>query len=71
MKIDTRQEDMVFRAKLLRDIPYFHKIYAKYKTPISLEIATNLGKMVEGLNRRIQAQNLVSTPHNSLSPPTP
>lgn len=33
----------VFHAQLMRDIPYFHKLYAKYHNPVSLEIARDLG----------------------------
>jgi len=32
-----------FRAQILKDIPYFHKLYAKYHDPNALETARNLG----------------------------
>ena len=32
-----------FKAQLLKDIPYFHKLYAKYHDPKALETARNLG----------------------------
>lgn len=35
--------DKDFRMQLLRDIPYFHQLYKKYKDPEWLEIAKNLG----------------------------
>lgn len=46
------QDDKHFRGILLRDIPYFHTLYAKYHDPKWLEIAKNLGVYLTKLNKR-------------------
>ncbi len=50
----TKEEDKEFRAVLLRDVPYFHKLYSKYKDPQYLEIVRNLGITLKKLNHRIE-----------------
>lgn len=46
-------EDERFKAQLLRDIPYFHQLYAKYKDEKYLETAKNLGIAAMGIKRRL------------------
>lgn len=40
---EEKQYDRQFYATLLKDIPYFHRLYAKYHDPLALETAKNLG----------------------------
>lgn len=49
----TKEEDQKFMATLLKDIPYFHKLYAKYKDPISLEIVKDLDIASVNLKNKI------------------
>lgn len=53
-KIDTTLEDTEFRMILLKDIPYFHELYAKYHDEEWLRIAKNLGIAAADLKRRLQ-----------------
>lgn len=48
----SKKEDDIFRGVLLRDIPYFHKLFAKYKDPLALETAKNLGQYLTKLKKR-------------------
>lgn len=41
--VEKKRDDDAFKEVLLRDIPYFHKRFAKTKDPQNLEIAKNLG----------------------------
>lgn len=50
---EEREYDKQFRAVLLKDIPYFHHLFAKYHDPISLEIAKTLGEVVTRINKKI------------------
>lgn len=47
-KVEPEPED--FRAQLLKDIPYFHRLSIKYNDPKWLEIAQNLGIVLKGLS---------------------
>ena len=47
-----QQHDTEFRTVLLKDIPYFHKLYAKYHDPEWLEIAKRLGAHAADLKLR-------------------
>lgn len=38
----TPEENKTFYVQLLKDIPYFHKLYAKYHNPDTLETIKNL-----------------------------
>jgi len=42
--------DALFRAQLLADIPYFHKLSVKYKDPKWLETAKTLGIVLKRLS---------------------
>jgi len=46
-------DDVLFRAQLLKDIPYFHELYAKYHDEEWLNIAKNLGIAAANLKRKI------------------
>lgn len=47
---EQREYDKEFKAQLLRDIPYFHKLHVKYQDPKWLEIAENLGTALKRLS---------------------
>lgn len=44
---EEREYDKQFRAVLLRDIPWFHKLFAKYKDPKWLGISQTLGTVIK------------------------
>ena len=48
-----KEDDDAFRGVLLRDIPYFHALYAKYHDPKALETAKNLGIYLAKLKKRV------------------
>lgn len=43
-------DDKAFRAQLLKDIPYFHRLHVKYQDPAWLEIAQTLGAALKKLS---------------------
>ncbi len=47
--ITDAEYDEQFRMQLLKDIPYFHALYAKYNDPQYLEIVRNLAKKLTSL----------------------
>ena len=49
---EEMQFDNEFRAQLLKDIPYFHQLYAKYNDPKWLEIVKNLDTVLKNLKKR-------------------
>lgn len=49
----TKEEDVAFHQQLLKDIPYMHRLFNKYKDPQWLEIARNLGEYDKRLVKRI------------------
>jgi hypothetical protein len=50
----TIEEHRDFRAVLLKDIPYFHQLYAKYQDPKWLQHARETGELIESITRRIE-----------------
>lgn len=44
--------DNEFRKVILRDIPYFHRLHAKYGNPQFLEIVRNLEETYANLKNR-------------------
>ncbi len=48
----TQSEDNEFRMVMLKDIPYFHQLYAKYHDPQYLEIIKNLTEYEKTLKSR-------------------
>jgi len=53
---EERQYDQEFRAILLKDIPYFHELYAKYHDQKALETAQDLGIYLKKLSKRLQGE---------------
>lgn len=49
-----KTEDKRFYMQLLKDIPYFHELYAKYKKPESLKIAQDLGIAAANIKKKIE-----------------
>lgn len=47
-----RKADKEFAAQLLKDIPYFHQLYAKYHDQKWLEIAKNCGEVLSQLYKK-------------------
>lgn len=41
-----------FKAQILKDIPYYHKLYAKHSDPIYLEIIKNLDRYLSELSTK-------------------
>lgn len=46
-------EDERFKAQLLQDIPYFHRLFAKYRDQKYLDTAKNLGIAAMGIKRKL------------------
>lgn len=51
-KEEQRISDKIFAAKLLKDIPRYHKWYAETKNPRFLEAAKIFGKMLDELYKK-------------------
>lgn len=47
---ETKEYDDLFKAQLLKDIPYFHKLSVKYQDPKWLGIARTLGIVLKNLS---------------------
>ena len=47
---EEREYDAAFRAQLLKDIPYLHKLSVKYKDEKWLDIAQTLGTALKRLS---------------------
>ena len=47
---EEKEYDALFKAQLLRDIPYFHRLHVKYQDPAWLEIAQTLGTALKRLS---------------------
>ena len=47
---DTKKYDDDFKASLLKDIPYFHMLYAKYHDQKWLELAQTVGTVAKKLS---------------------
>lgn len=43
------EEDAAFKAQLLKDLPYFHRLYALYGDEQFLQIAQGLSKVIKKL----------------------
>jgi len=49
---ERKLSDNNFRMQLLKDIPYFHKLYAKYRDPEWLNLAKTIGAHAADLRLR-------------------
>jgi hypothetical protein len=49
-EVSSAEENKRFSEMVMRDIPYFHKLYVKYQDPKWLEIAQNLGTALKRLS---------------------
>lgn len=59
----TLEEDKAFYAQLLKDIPYFHRLYAKYHDADYLGISKTLGQVSATLKRKIETYDYNPNPH--------
>mgnify|MGYP001608248215 CR=1 FL=1 len=57
----NKEEDNQFRMQLLKDIPYFHQLYAKYHDPKWLELAKTVGAHTADLKMREYKQEIIGT----------